>query len=226
MRRVGGIAGIAGFVLAIAGLSALGDMPDPHNATAPLAAYFVNHQNSMFTSTALVALAGVAIIIFLAVLCARLSDPIARPIAFTAGVGVVALLELNGLIYAAIAFSIGRDDPANAKSLFILTIVSTVLMPPLVALLLGTVAICRGSLPRWFAYVSAVGAVLVVPGAVSFRDTGFFYPDVQQQVVAQVFLLWMLIAAIVVWRARPREAVQVPRALDLNAPEPTADTRV
>ena len=98
-------------------------------------------------------------------------------------------------------------------------------MAPLVALLLGTVAIRRGTLPRWFAYVSVVGAVLVIPGAVSFRDTGFFYPDVQQQVVAQVFLLWMLIAAIVVWRG-PRDAVEVPAALDLNAAEPTADTRV
>lgn len=98
MRRVGGIAGIAGFVLAISGLSALGDMPDPHNATAPLAAYFVKHRNSMFTSTTLVAL-------------------------------------------------------------------------------------------------------------------------------AQVFLLWMLIAAIVAWRG-PRDAVEVPAALDLSAAEPTADTRV
>src|SRR5579859_2960087 len=58
VRRVGGVAGVAGFVLAIAGLSALGDMPDPHNATAPLAAYFVKHRNSMFTSTTFVALAG------------------------------------------------------------------------------------------------------------------------------------------------------------------------
>ena len=98
--RIGGAAGTAGFVLAIAGISAVGDAPDPHDAAAPLAAYFVDHRNAMFTSTALVAFAGVAVIIFAAVLCTRLADPITQRIAFVAAVGIVALLELNELIYA------------------------------------------------------------------------------------------------------------------------------
>ncbi len=90
------------------------------------------------------------------------------------------------------------------------------------ALLLGTVAIRRGVLPRWFAWASAIGAVLVLPGAVAFGETGFFYSDVQQQVVAQVFLLWLLAAAIVVWRSRP--AYESPDAPDQRAP--AAATRV
>src|SRR5690349_9212672 len=162
MRRVGAAAGLLGFLLASAGLSSLGDTPDPHDAAASLAAYFVEHRDDVFTSTALVALAGAAVIVFLAVLCARLSDPIAGRIAFTAGVGIVAVLELNELIYAALGYSIARDDPASAKAFFSLTILATVLLGPLVALLLGTVALCRGAMPRWFAWVSALGAVLVL----------------------------------------------------------------
>jgi hypothetical protein len=201
-RSVGGVAGILGFVLALAGFGALGDTPDPHDPAGSVAAYFVRHRDSMFASTTLVAFAGVAILIFLAVLSTRLDDPVARPIAFAAGAGIVALFELNALIYATLGYSVARDDPATAKSLFVVTILVTVLLSPLVALLLATVAIRRGVLPRWFAYVSAIGAVLVLPAAVSFQNSGFFYPDVQQQVVAQVFLLWLLLAAIVVWRSR------------------------
>jgi hypothetical protein len=198
------VAGIAGVVLTLSGLSALGDTPDPHDPADSLAAYFVKHRDAMFTSMTLVTVAGVAIIIFLAVLRTRLADDVARAIAFTAGVGIVALLFLNELIYSALGFSIGRDDPANAKSLFALTILSSVLLSALVALLLGTVGARRGALPRWFAYVSFAGAVLVLPGLASFGDTGFLYADVQQQVVAQVFLVWLLVASIVVWRGPAR----------------------
>jgi hypothetical protein len=88
-RTVGGVAGIVGFVLALAGFSALGDAPDPHDPAGSVAAYFVKHRDSMFASTALVAFAGVAIVIFLAVLSTRLTDPVARPIAFAAGGGIV-----------------------------------------------------------------------------------------------------------------------------------------
>jgi hypothetical protein len=42
----------------------------------------------------------------------------------------------------------------------------------------------------------------IARAAVSFRGTASLSPDVQQQVVAQVFLLWLLVAAIVVWTAR------------------------
>ena len=206
-HTVGGVAGITGFVLALVGIGSLGDTPDPHDTAASTAAYFVEHRSDMFASTALVALASVAIIVFLAVLGSRIADPIAQRVAFTAGVGVVALLVFNELIYATLGFSIGRDDPSTAKSLFALTIVTPVLLSPFVALLLGTVAVRRGALPRWFAYLSAVGAVLVLPAMISFGDSGFLYPDVQQQIVSQVFLLWLLVGAIVIWRSQPATVV-------------------
>jgi len=205
-HTVGGIAGVAGFVLVLLGLSALGDAPDPGDDAAPLAHYFVEHRNSVFAGTTLVALAGVAIIIFLAVLLTRLDDPVARPIVFAAGLGVVAIFELNELIYLALAYSVGHDDPSTAKSLFVMTIVASNLLGAVVALLLGTVALRRGTLPRWFAWASGIGAVLVPPAMVSFGGHGFFYPDVQQQVIAQVFLLWLVIGAIVLWRGGARRS--------------------
>jgi hypothetical protein len=204
-QRVGAIAGLSAFVLSLIGFGMLGDTPDPHDAAKPLAAYFVEHRTAMFTSMVLVALAGIAIIIFVSVLCGGLADGVALRIAYAAGLGIVAILMFNELIYVALAYSIGRDDPSTAKSLFALTILSPVLLGPLVALLLGTVAVRRGTFPRWFAYVSAIGAVLVIPAAVSFGDSGFLSPDVQQQVVAQVFLLWLLVASIVVWRSPLRQ---------------------
>src|SRR5262245_39245459 len=38
-RMVGGVAGLLGFVLALAGFSALGDTPDPHDPAGSVAAY-------------------------------------------------------------------------------------------------------------------------------------------------------------------------------------------
>jgi hypothetical protein len=204
-HRIGAVAGVLGFVLALAGLSTLGDTPDPHDAAAPLARYFVEHRDAMFTSTALVALASVAVVIFLAVVRTYVGDAISATLVLVAGVGVVALLQLNELVYAALGYSVARDAPASAKTLFALTILSPVLQSPLVALLLGTVALRRGVLPRWLAYVSAAGAVLVVPGLVSFGDAGFLSPDVQQQVIAQVFFFWVLLAAIALWRVPARD---------------------
>jgi hypothetical protein len=35
----------------------------------------------------------------------------------------------------------------------------------------------------------------------TFAQTRYFSPDVQQQVVAQLFLVWILITAVLYWRA-------------------------
>jgi hypothetical protein len=195
-------------VLLLAGLSSLGDTPDPHDAAVAVAAYFVRNRSATFTSLSLVALGSIAIVVFLAGLRERMrmaDAPVLATVAFAAGSGIIALLVLNELIYATIAYTRGGVDPPAAKALFTLTIVSTTVQGPLCATLLVAVSIGAlryAILPRWFAWLGLVGTVVVLPAAVSFGDTGFLYPDVQQQVVGQVFLLWLVVGGVLLMRRR------------------------
>jgi hypothetical protein len=206
--RVCGGAGVAGAVFVLAGISAVGDAPDPHDSASSIAAYFVRNQTAIFTSSTLVTLGGLAIVVFLAGARERLRDvdaPVLATVTFAAGTGIVALLVLNEMMYVTLAYTRGRTDPATAKSLFTLTIISSTVQAPLCAALFGAVSIVafrHAILPRWFAWTGVVGAVALLPAAVSYGDTGFFYPDVQQQVVGQLFLLWLLIGGTLFLRRR------------------------
>ena len=207
MRAWAGV-GLAGAILVIAGISAVGDAPDPHNSASSIADYFVRNQTAMFTSSTLVVLGGVAIIAFLAGVRERARDVDAPVFATTptpAVNAIVALLVLNELIYVTLAYTRGGTDPATAKSLFTLTIVSSTVQAPLCATLfvaVSIVALRHAILPKWFAWLGFAAAVAVLPAAVSYGDTGFFYPDVQQQVVGQLFILWLLVGGILFLRRR------------------------
>jgi hypothetical protein len=48
-------------------------------------------------------------------------------------------------------------------------------------------------LPRWWAALSAAGALVASVGMVGFAESGYLYPDVQQQWSAQVLVLWLLV---------------------------------
>ena len=186
----------------------MGDAPDPHNSAASIAAYFGRNRTAIFTSSTLVAVGGLAIVVFLAGVRERVRDtgaPVLATVAFAAGTGIVAPLVLNELIYVTLAYTRGGSDPATAKSLFTLTIVSSTVQAPLCAALfvaVSIVALRHAILPQWFAWLGLVGAVAVLPAAVSYGDTGFFYPDVQQQVVGQLFILWLLVGGALFLRRR------------------------
>jgi hypothetical protein len=65
-------------------------------------------------------------------------------------------------------------------------------------MLIGSVALAvfrNGVGRRWFGVLSVVAVVLCAIGACGFAEHGFFSPDVQQQVVFQVFILWLLVSA-------------------------------
>jgi hypothetical protein len=83
---------------------------------------------------------------------------------------------------------------------------------------------CEGSsqvngcnlMPRWWAAVSVGGAVLASCAAVSFGESGFFYPDVQQQSAGYVVLGWFVITGTPSASARSAGA-QPPEGTSRNA---------
>jgi hypothetical protein len=58
--------------------------------------------------------------------------------------------------------------------------------------------------PRWHAVVGFLAALVLACAALAFAQTRYFSPDVQQQVVAQVFLLWVLLTAVLCARTPRR----------------------
>ena len=112
------------------------------------------------------------------------------------------------LAWVMLGFQVAANTPTTAKALFVITIVSPTLQGPFAAALaasVGFAALVRGVFARWFAIGSFVAAVVMLPAAFAYRSSGFLYPDVQQQLVGQIFLLWVLVAAIlVVRRPAPR----------------------
>ena len=93
-----------------------------------------------------------------------------------------------------------------AKGLSVTTILATAIYGLGAGLAVGGAAYGAaraGLFARWWSLASYFGAAAVV-AFVSYADSGFFSPDVQQQVVAGVLQLWLLLTAALVARCRPQ----------------------
>jgi hypothetical protein len=175
-----------------------------------MAAYFVVHRAAITVSVALGSAAAVALTVFCCALRQRLAEHERKVAADVAGVGalaVVALLTLNGLLYGVLSWQLATADARAVKPIFLLTIVSPVVQGPLLAAAMAATAVAAGpdcGLPRWHRISSLAAAGIAAVAGVSFRQHGYLYPDVQQQVVGQLFVLWIVVTAVVCGR-RPAE---------------------
>ena len=133
--------------------------------------------------------------------------------ALIAALGVIASLMLNELLYLAFGWQIAAANPDAVKPLFVLTILGPLIQGPLAATVLvatGTASRRSTALPRWHAIVGFIAAPVLACAGLAFGQTRYFSPDVQQQVVAQLFLLWVLITALLCARVRSPAAASAP----------------
>jgi hypothetical protein len=205
-RRLNAACGIAGTVLLLFAVGVLGDTPDPHDAQASIADYFVRHQHQTYISFAIASAAAVLLMIFFVGLRLRLhpvESPIAATVALIAALGVLGSLMLNELLYLAFGWQIAAANPETVKPLFVLTILGPLIQGPLVATMLvasGTASRRSMALPRWHSIVGFIAAPVMACAGLAFAQTRYFSPDVQQQVVGQLFLLWILVTAVLCLR--------------------------
>lgn len=211
-RQLNATCGITGTVLLLLALGVLGDTPDPHDAQASIADYFVRHQHQTYVSFALAVAAALLLMIFFVGLRFRLhlaESPISATVALIAALGVLGSLMLNALLYLAFGWQLAAASPATVKPLFVVTILGPLVQGPLAATVLVATGIASrrsAALPRWHALVGFIAAPVLAGAGVAFGQTRYFSPDVQQQVVAQLFLLWILLTAALCFRtpaARP-----------------------
>lgn len=207
-RRLLAGCGFVGGLLLLQAVGAIGDAPDPHDPADSVVTYFRAHRNSVYVSTALASAAGPLLVAFLLGLRARVrpGGSIAADTALVAGLTMLGLLGLNELIYLNLAWQADMIGAAEAKPLFVFTILSAVVQGPVCATLFVGVSIaasrCR-ALPRWHVVAGACVGLVVAASAGAFAQRGYLYADVQQQVVGGLFVLWILVTSACLSTGKP-----------------------
>lgn len=200
LRRLPGPGVLAGITLGVA-VSAFGDTPDPRSTTEDIASYFIRHRVDVFVGVVLLGIALMAILVVVNGLAADLhvrgqGNP-AR-LAQSSATVVVGVIVMGMLVpYAGLSYVIGAEAPDAAKGLFALTILTTpVCALPLAACLAAlAVGFRRARLGRpWFVCFTGIAAVLMAVTGCSFAGSGAFSPDVQQEVMFQLLIVWLILS--------------------------------
>jgi len=182
-------------------VSGFGDTPDPRSTTDEIASYFVSHRTDVLVG---VVLLGVALIAMLVVINGLAGDLHLRGRETSAGVVQSSATVAVGIIaagmllpYSGLSYIIGAEAPDSAKSVFALTILATPVCALPLAACLGGLAIELGRerlASRWFVWTTGVVAVAMAATACSFAASGALSPDVQQQVLFQLLIVWLILS--------------------------------
>ena len=190
--------GIAGALLLWLGASSFGDTPDTRDTTTAVAHYFTTNRTNVLVGAALF---GAGLLCLLAVssrVAAQLEcagQPVIGRFAHSAAtIAVAMLLGTVVLIDAGLSYVIGAEAPETAKGLFELTLMATPIAGLALAASTGAIAIGlvrSRSRRRWFCALTGATAVVLAVTACSFAESGPFSPDVQQQVLLTVLVVWL-----------------------------------
>lgn len=174
-----------------------------------MAAHFQAVGDAVLTAAPAGMVGALALFAFMLALARRLHDrgqSGAASAVATGGFLAAGYLLYIQVVYVSLAYAVAETSPEVSKGLFVSTIVATAVFGLGAALALGGAAYGAERsrlLPRWWSVVSLAGAALAAVALVSYADSEFFSPDVQQQVVAGVVQTWVLLTAgALVLRAR------------------------
>jgi hypothetical protein len=201
-RWIVGVGVFAGVALGV-GVSAFGDTPDPRWTTDEISNYFVHHRTEVFVGVVLLGIASMAVLVVVSGLATNLHarglQTTARVVQSSATVAVSAILAGMVLPYAGLSYIIGAEAPQAAKGLFALTILATPVCAVPLATCIGALAIGmrRAGLARaWFVWVTGFVAIAMATTACSFAASDAFSPDVQQQVLFQLLIIWLILSGV------------------------------
>ena len=199
LATIGGLAAI----LTIVGLSGVGDAPAPLAEAQLMAEHFQEVRVDVFIGAA-VGLVGAALLTgFGLTLAMRLALAGEQGAAFVVGAGLTAvvgyLLAIH-VVYATLSYAVATTSADVTKGMFVATILAVPVFGLGVAALLVGAAIGCGRadvMASWWRTATLGAATLSTIAVFSYADSGFFSPDVQQQVVTYVLVAWLLTTSIV-----------------------------
>jgi len=194
--------GLLGVLFTVMGLSGVGDASDPHDSSASVAAHFLRVHDDVLLAAGFGVVAAALIGAFLLGLARRLASagaPVAAAGVAVGSVGVAMYFVGLHLVYTSLSSYVAEASPEAAERLFVLKIMATPAFGAALAVVLGSAAVGArrsGMLPTWWCVLTAAGAVVAAVSVGSYADSGWFYPDVQQQVVGTILLVWVLITSV------------------------------
>jgi len=201
-RRLLRWSGLTAAATLLIGSGMLGDSPDTRDSTESIAAYFVAHSGAILAGVVLLTLSVCAFVVFASCLSERFvraSHHVAGRVAQASSTLVAALILTSMVVvYATLAYVVGAEAAASAKGIYEVTLVTTPIVAAPLAVLYSTTAwvTLRTGNRRWPGWLSAALAVVLVGSTVSWAPRGAFSPDVQQQVVFQTFVVWLVVASL------------------------------
>lgn len=195
-------AGVAAISI-LAGLSCFGDTPDTRDTSPMVAAWFTDHRTGVFFGVVLLGVAMMALLTLGARLAERFSnagEPILSRVIQGASTVSATVVMIGALLpYAGLAYVLGQESPEMAKGIFDLTLVTTPILALALSVMVGAAGLAARRSHRfgpWFAWLSLGVAVTMLWSACSFAARGPMSPDVQQSVVFELLVLWIVSAGI------------------------------
>ena len=199
LAAVGALAAI----LTIVGLSGVGDAPAPLVDAQLMAEHFQAVRVDVFIGAA-VGLVGTALLtgfgLTLALRLARAGEKGAALVVAAGLTAVVGYLLAIHVVYATLSYAVATTSADVTKGMFVATILAVPVFGLGVATLLVGAAIgCRRAdvMPSWWLTATIGAATLSIIAVFSYAKSGFFSPDVQQQVVTDILVAWLLTTSIV-----------------------------
>ena len=198
LAAVGGLAAI----LTIVGLSGVGDAPAPLVDAQLMAEHFQAVRVDVFIGAA-VGLVGAALLtgfgLTLALRLARAGEKGAALVVAAGLTAVVGYLLAIHVVYATLSYAVATTSADVTKGMFVATILAVPVFGLGVATLLVGAAIgCRRAdvMPSWWLTATIGAGTLSTIAVFSYAKSGFFSPDVQQQVVTDILVAWLLTTSI------------------------------
>ncbi len=225
MHRVLAATGAVAAILTIVGLSGVGDAPAPHAEARSMAEHFRVVHADVFVGAVFGAIGVAAMTTFVLAVASGLVQKGKRGAACAVCAGLVIVdgyLLITHAVYTTLSYVVAATSADVTKGMFAATILAVPVFGFGVATMFVGAAIgtWQANLmpPWWRAATLAAGSVAAV-AVFSYADRGFFSPDVQQQVVAHLLIVWLLTTSGVCAATRRRVVGTPP--LDVRSKQPT-----
>jgi hypothetical protein len=202
-------------VATAAGWTGVGDAPNPHRPATEISQHFLSSRDRVLNSAGFGYVGALAFVGFVYLFARRLHRSGAVTSArflIVGGVTTASYLVLLQVLWTTLSYDVAANSPEASKAVFDVTILAApVLGIGVTMTLLGAaIGASRARLmPRWWTFPSAAIGVLTALAMVAFADSGFASPDVQQQLIGNALIAWLIMTAAVV--ATRRRKPRIPR---------------
>jgi hypothetical protein len=210
MRRLGPVAGVLFIAFNVVGDAIAGSPPETSDSALKIAHFFVENHSEVVAGAVFTSIAAPLWLVLLAALALLLRQAGLTPAAITVfalGIAGVTLGAASDALFGTLGRIAPTTSPQTVKSLYQLDgflVARSFWFAAAITLLIAWYA--RASLPRWYAVLNLVAAVLLAIGGLSLKTTGFFEPLGGMTLIAFLALLvWTLATSWIIWSTTPDE---------------------